>query len=241
MRQGYTGGGFSLGGTLSTMVRMLIAWNVIIFLIQILAVQFRIVTPAEHSSLWIPHLLALTPSAVWRGQVWQLVTYMFLHGGWFHIGFNMLILWMFGSPLEELWGSKRFLKYYLVTGVGAGIVNAILSPSSAVGASGAIYGLLLAFAMYYPNRQIFLYFLFPIRAKYFVIIVGALEFLGMFNRDGIAHLAHLGGLLTGYLFLKDIPMRWFRGGGKRGGRGGRPKIYDIKNYRDSQDKDSKWK
>ncbi len=85
MRQGYTGGGFSLGGTLSTMVRMLIAWNVIIFLIQILAVQFRIVTPAEHSSLWIPHLLALTPSAVWRGQVWQLVTYMFLHGGFFHL------------------------------------------------------------------------------------------------------------------------------------------------------------
>ena len=236
------GGGSSLGGTFHTMVHMLIAWNVIVFLIQLLAVQFRFVRPSPGTSLWIPDYLALTQDAIRHGHVWQLFTYMFLHGDFWHIGLNMFMLWMFGTPLEDLWGSRRFLKYYLITGLGAGVVNALLSPSSAIGASGAIYGLLLAYAMSFPNRQILLLlFPFPIRAKYLVIIVGAIDLVLMFFHDGIAHLAHLGGLLTGYLYLKDIPMRWFRGGRHGGGGRGRPRIYDIRNYRDSDDRDSGWK
>ena len=237
------GGGGLLGGTLRTVVHMLIAWNVIIFLIQVLAVQFRFAQASPYTTVWIPDLLALTPSAVLHGQLWQLVTYMFLHGDFWHVAFNMFMLWMFGTPLQDLWGPRRFLTYYMITGVGAGVVNALLSPSSAIGASGAVYGLLLAFAMTFPNRRILLLlFPYPIRAKYLVLILGAVEVLMMtfFSRDGIAHLAHLGGLLTGFLYLKNIPMRWFRGGGRRGGGRGGPRIYDIRKYQDSEDRDSKW-
>ncbi|MBD3162695.1 MAG: rhomboid family intramembrane serine protease [Candidatus Eisenbacteria bacterium] len=235
------GGGFSLGGSLSTMVRLLIAWNVIFFLVQL-------IVPRAGGLNWMLASLALIPNQVWSGELWRLVTYMFLHGGWFHIGINMLILWMFGSELESLWGPRRFLKYYFVTGIGAGITNAIFEPSSPipiVGASGAIYGLLLAFGMYFPERRILLYFLFPIKAKYFVILMGAIEFFSSFTpgRDGVAHLAHLGGLVFGWLYLKDIPMRWFRRGGRRGGGGrfGGTRIYDIRDYRDSDDSDSRWR
>ncbi len=242
MNYRYGGGGFSLGGSLSTMVRMLIAWNVIFFLVQRLTSGF-----VGGMGLDIVGYFGLIPISVWHGEVWRLVTYMFLHGGFFHIAFNMLVLWMFGSQLEMVWGPRRFLKYYFITGIGAGITNAIIeqgSPIPIVGASGAIYGLLLAFGMFFPNRPVFLYLLFPIKAKYFVIILGAVEFLTSISpgRDGIAHWAHLGGLLFGFLYLKDIPMRWFRGGGRGGGgKRGKPKIYDIRTYQDQDDRDPKWR
>ena len=242
MRARYEGGGgFALGGSLSTMVRLLIAWNAIFFLAQL-------IVPRSGGPDWMIASLALIPNKVWSGEIWRLVSYMFLHGGWFHIGINMLILWMFGSQLEAIWGPRRFLKYYFVTGIGAGITNAVFEPGSGipiVGASGAIYGLLLAFGMHFPNRPILLYFLFPIKAKYFVILMGAVEFFSSFTpgRDGVAHLAHLGGLLFGWFYLKEIPMRWFRGGGRRGGGGrfGGPRIFDIRDYRDSDDSDSRWR
>jgi membrane associated rhomboid family serine protease len=147
--------------------------------------------------------------------VWQLVTYMFLHGGIFHILFNMLALWMFGVELERMWGSRFFTKFYFVTGVGAALTTLILSLSPlpfadqlyyalTIGASGAVYGILLAYAMYFPNRPIYMYFFFPIPAKYFVIIIGAISLLSSMGGPGggIAHTTHLGGLLAGYLYLK---------------------------------------
>jgi membrane associated rhomboid family serine protease len=120
--------------------------------------------------------------------IWQPVTYLFLHGGFFHILFNMLIVWMFGVTLERMWGTQFFLKYYFIAGIGAGLTVMIvgLLPFAAtastyyattIGASGAIYGLLLAFALYFPDRPILMFLLFPVPAKYFVMILGAIALL----------------------------------------------------------------
>ena len=155
--------------------------------------------------------LGLQPYAVvHRLFLWQLVTYLFLHGGFFHILFNMFALWMFGADLERLWGGPEFLKFYFLCGIGAGVFDVALttlfgSPFSlTIGASGAIYGLLLAFGLIYPNRPIFIWFVIPIPAKWFVVIIGAIEFFSEFSGPGsnIAHLAHLGGMLVAYLYLR---------------------------------------
>ena len=177
-------------------------------------------------------LLGLTPSAVMHGWLWQPVTYMFLHdpGGFGHILINMLILWMFGVELERLWGTKFFVRYYFVAGVGAALTTLIFAQlplavasqvyaSTVVGASGAIYGLLLAYAYYYPDRPILMFLLFPVPAKYFVMIMGAIAFLSSIaGGGGVAHATHLGGLLAGYIYLKsgrggfmaEVKYRWVK-------------------------------
>ena len=152
-------------------------------------------------------LLGLAPVLFWQGYVWQPVTYMFLHGGVFHLFFNMLVLWMFGSTLESTWGPRRFLKYYFICGIGAGLLNAMVIPGSlvpTVGASGAIYGLLLAFGILFPKQIIYIWGIFPVKAKYFVIGIGVLEFLAAMSatQSRIAHFAHLGGMLFGLVYMK---------------------------------------
>ncbi len=180
----------------------------------------------------------------------QLVSYIFMHGGMNHIFFNMFALWMFGNAIENYWGGKRFLIYYMVTGLGAGFIHLgvmeiqlfsvlkelsfeqiemvknegsavlqagqnysesalaklnLLLNTPTVGASGSVFGLLLAFGMMFPNAQIYLYFLFPIKAKYFVIGYGLIElFSGISNRagDNVAHFAHLGGMIFGFILIK---------------------------------------
>lgn len=141
---------------------------------------------------------------------WQLVTYMFMHSGFTHILFNMFALWMFGVEIENYWGSNRFLTYYMTTGIGAGLCQIFLFPeSSVVGASGAVYGVLLAFGMMFPDRIIFVSFIVPMKAKYFVLIYGAIElFTGITSLDNVAHFAHLGGMLFGYVLIKY----WQKGG-----------------------------
>jgi rhomboid family protein len=158
--------------------------------------------------------LGLMPELVIERQwIWQPVTYMFLHGGPAHILFNMLGVWMFGVELERMWGTKFFLKYYAVTGVGAGltVIAVGLLPFDAtahtygaitIGASGALYGLLMAFALYFPDRPILMFLLFPVPAKYFVMIVGAIAFLSAPGSD-ISEAAHLGGLIVGYFYLQN--------------------------------------
>ena len=135
---------------------------------------------------------------------WQPLTYMFMHANFEHLFLNMFSLWMFGNTLENLWGSKRFLFYYLVCGIGAGLINFILPGIHvSVGASGAIYALLLAFGMMFPNEYIYLYFLVPIKTKWFIIGLVLIElFEGVFRTyDGIAHFAHLGGMLIGLIII----------------------------------------
>jgi len=164
--------------------------------------------------------LGLVPEFVVRDHwIWQPVTYMFVHGSIVHILFNMLALWMFGVELERLWGTRFFVKYYAITGIGAGVLTVLISllPFAAtshlfglntIGASGAIYALLVAFAIYYPDRPILMFLLFPIPAKYFVMIIGAISFLNSASVNSqVAEITHLSGLVIGYLYLQ-------------GGRGG---------------------
>ena len=151
--------------------------------------------------------LGLVPILVWKKYfLWQLATYIFLHGGFSHILFNLLALWMFGGELENYWGSRKFLFYFFFCGIGAGICTVVFSPYQSIpviGASGAIYGILLAFGWLFPNRPIYIYFLFPIPAKYMVIIYGLIELYASMEGTGggIAHLTHLGGLLFGIIYM----------------------------------------
>ncbi|MFA6094088.1 MAG: rhomboid family intramembrane serine protease [Elusimicrobiota bacterium] len=153
-------------------------------------------------------LFGLVPAQV-IGQrwVWQLFTYMFLHGSLMHLLFNLLALWMFGSPVESQWGAREFLKYYLLCGVGAGLVSVAVSPHSTVpviGASGAVYGLLVAFAMLYPDAVVYLYGFFPIKARHMAVLFGVVEFAAGVSHStpGVARLAHLSGMAVGYLYLR---------------------------------------
>lgn len=161
---------------------------------------------------------------------YQFVTYMFMHGNFAHIFFNMFALWMFGNSIENAWGPKRFLIFYMVCGIGAGLtqelvqyiqlrdivenyqyvklngqsipVDAYLNMLTTVGASGAVYGILLAFGMMWPDSRIYIYFAIPIKAKWFVIIYGLLElFSGFSSVDNVAHFAHVGGMLWGFLLI----------------------------------------
>jgi membrane associated rhomboid family serine protease len=144
---------------------------------------------------------------------WQVGTYAFLHGSFNHLFFNMLGLWMFGGELEHVWGQKRFLQFYAASVVAAALtqllVNFLLgSASPTIGASGGLFGLLLAFAMIFPNRIILLFFVIPMKAKYLVALYGILElYQGVYvNNSGVAHFAHLGGMLGGL-----ITLRYWRG------------------------------
>ena len=141
-------------------------------------------------------------------QVWQLVTYQFMHGGFSHILFNMFALWMFGSSIEDVFGSKKFLIFYLLAGVSAGLLHLFVSPllgslpAVTIGASGSVYGVLIAYALFFPDNLIFLYFLIPVKAKYLIGFLVVIEFLAVDSASsGVAHLAHLGGALFGFLYI----------------------------------------
>jgi membrane associated rhomboid family serine protease len=197
--------GFGPGG-ITPAVKILIIINVVVFVLNL------IVGPA------MTLRLGFSPQAVIEQfAFWQPFTYMFLHStsGFFHILFNMLALWMIGTELERTWGTRFFTKYYLVTGLGAAAASFVLSPFSdgfyysvTIGASGAIYGLLLAFAMYFPHRQLIM-LIFPLPSRIAVTILGAIAFLSSVSGPGggVAHWAHLGGLVVGYLYLKMLRSR----------------------------------
>jgi membrane associated rhomboid family serine protease len=197
---------FSFGpGPISTALKAIIIANVAVFFAQLFGRGL------------LEDWFGLHPAFVVRnGWLWQLASYMFLHGNLFHILFNMLALWMFGTELERIWGTRAFLKFYFVTGVGAAAITVIVSlfpfsfseqlyASNVIGASGAIYGLLLAYGMYFPDRPILLFFLFTVPAKTAVLIFGAIAFYSSISgvAGGVANATHLGGLLVAYLFLKS--------------------------------------
>jgi membrane associated rhomboid family serine protease len=196
----YTRYRFSFGYGLTPAIKKLMILMGVVFLLQEVVSRMMVV------------YLGLLPALVWHEwYLWQLFTYIFLHGDIPHILFNLLALWMFGGELENLWGSRRFLFYFFFCGIGAGMITVlctiILTPQyqlvPVIGASGAIYGILLAFGWLFPSRPIYVYFLFPIPAKYFVAIFGFLEFI-YFSRGGsggISHITHLGGLLFGFVYM----------------------------------------
>ena len=202
-----SGVSYSFGpGGISPAVKLLIITNLVVFALNLIVGDMMTMR------------LGLLPQAVFEQlAVWQPVTYMFLHSttSFGHILFNMLALWMIGTDLERTWGTRFFVKYYFITGIGAAATSLLLALFSqtfyltiVVGASGAIYGLLLAFAMYFPHRQLIL-FIFPVPARIAVTILGAIAFLSSFGGPGggVAHSAHLGGLVVGYLYLRGLRLR----------------------------------
>src|SRR6187399_73293 len=195
---------YSFGpGPLTPAVRMLLYANIGMYVLSFVVPR-------------IVDYLGLIPKQVIKAYwLWQPVTYMFLHArNPTHILFNMLILWMFGIELERMWRTKFFVKYYFVTGVGAGLVSVAIAmlPFAAtsatyganiIGASGALYGLLLAYALYFPDRPILMFLFFPVPAKYFVMILGAIAFITSIEGGGkVAATTHLAGLVVGYIYLQ---------------------------------------
>lgn len=218
MNEQYSPTGFNV---LPTVVKNLLIINVLMFLATFTLERFHI----DLTSILGLHFFKAS-----NFRVYQFVTYMFMHANFGHLFFNMFALWMFGNTLENIWGSQRFLLFYMVCGIGAGLcqeavqyiqyatqlanyatVNtgsqiitmpAYLNMMNTVGASGAVYGLLLAFGMMFPDSRIYLYFLFPIKAKWFVIGYAVIELItGLTGVDNVAHFAHLGGMLFGLILI----------------------------------------
>ena len=202
-----------IGGPLTPIVKNIIIINVVVFLIQTISQDFGSNVLSTYFGLSHSGLIV-------NKYIWQVFTYMFLHGGWFHIIFNLLALWMFGGELERKWGSRYFLKYYLYSGIGAGFFIAIVNyltympntvfghDPSTLGASGAILGILLAYGLTWPNKEILLYFVIPVKIKYLILGYGFISFYGTLvslagpHSDNISHIGHLGGLISGYILFK---------------------------------------
>jgi membrane associated rhomboid family serine protease len=201
----------SSGGISSFWVFKLILINVIIYLFELVEIKFT----GHH--LLIDYF-GLTPALVYqKGMIWQLCTYMFLHApqNYLHLFFNAYIFFNLGLVLEQTWGAKKFLKYYFFCGIGAGVLIFFIGFLSGnvnvptIGASGAIYGLLLAFGILYPNVEILLFFVLPVKAKYLVVLLGVTElFLELYGGpSSISHVGHLGGLLFGIFYFLVIERR----------------------------------
>ncbi len=194
----YNSGGFGslrIGpGSISPVLKYLIITNAVVFLIQMA------------SSLNLAQIFGLTPALFFSdfpNYIFQPVTYMFLHAGFFHILFNMFVLWMFGTEIEYAWRSKPFLFYYLLCGVGGALFSLIFNSGLSipiVGASGAIYGILVAYWFMFPDRYLMIFFMFPMRVKYAIPLFAVLTFL--VSGPNVAHLAHLGGAVFGIAYIK---------------------------------------
>lgn len=212
---------------------LVIAIAAIWLLLQVIVERYFLSEPL------ITYFFGLVPlSVVQKFFIWQIGTYMFLHSyNIFHIVFNLLLLWWLGSELEQRWGSRFFLTYYLVSGIGAGAIytlcilaHGLITGSFAgftspvVGASGAIFGLMLAYGIIFGERVVYFMMMFPMRAKYFVMILGAIEVATLLNSgiggSDVANLAHLGGIVSGFLFLQGYTRfqqrRWRKQSGRRG-------------------------
>jgi membrane associated rhomboid family serine protease len=229
--------GISFGGRVMTpAVKALIIANAAVFVLQNLLGPDR---PGEYGFFtryfaFVPHL------AIYGLEVWRFVTYMFLHGDFWHIGFNMFALWMFGSQIEARWGMRNFLIYYFVCGLGGAIVYGAFKLFGMdtfipmLGASGAVMGVLLAYGMTFPNSIILFMMIIPMKAKYFVILLALIDLWSIPGGGSVANLAHLGGMLAGFIFLKFTIPSLGAGigtgslGGGAGGLGAAWKRYQTK-------------
>ena len=200
------GPGVSLGvPSLTPVVRGIMIANGVVWLLQILFWQFQVD---------LAYFFGVTPARVFRGWIWQPATSMFLHDprSLFHILFNMLMLWMFGGELERHWGSRAFLRFYLVCGVGAGLFATVMGLFSnasmittTIGASGAIFGVIMAYGLVFGDRTVLFMLIFPMKARTMAWILFALAFFYTLTSgpgSGISHVSHLGGAIVGYLYLR---------------------------------------
>jgi membrane associated rhomboid family serine protease len=228
-------------------VKALIIASVITFVVQLLTGPL------------LTYYFGLTPAdVVQRGFIWQLVSYIFLHGSIMHLLFNMLGLWMFGSELEQLWGTREFTRFFFICGVGAAVIMVLLyllsggdSRVTTIGASGSVYGILLAFGLLFPDRIIY-WIIFPIPAKYLVMILGGIAFFSSLDgsNSGIAHVAHLGGMACGFVYLRSRGIARRRGPGvltrirasyDRWRRDRLRRKFEVYYNRRNPDNDEKWR
>ncbi len=222
-------------GVMPPAVKLILIANVVVFLLQVLSRLMEL--PMEL-------FFGLSRLAYEKWLVYQVFSYMWLHSTEqiMHLLFNMLGIWMFGRELEIVWGTRQFLKYYLICGIGAGIFILILDLlfgvgfSITIGASGALFGLLLASAMSWPDRMVYIYFLFPVKMKWFVAAFGFISFFGVMGGVGgnISHAGHLGGILAGFLYIIYRRQNWgkFFSGKKRRRDGiSDAKVVHIRDYR----------
>ncbi len=203
-RQGF----FGRRSIMPPVIKSLIIINIVVFLAEYLLLSVYHIDSVSLRAYFFKFF------ALWPIEdgfyIWQLISYQFMHGGLSHIFLNLFALWMFGIELEERWGSKRFLIFYLLCGAGAGLTQLFIAPifsnpAPTIGASGSVYGVLLAFGLTFPNRPIMMFPLFiPIPAKFFVLIFAGIALISGFTDSGggVAHFAHLGGALTGFLLLR---------------------------------------
>lgn len=192
-------GGFSY---FPQVIKQILFINVIVFLIQIIAENLTI--GGQPGFAFINKIFALNgldPRA--NFQIWQLLTYQFMHADFSHIFWNMFMFWMFGVEIANMFGNKKFWMFYLLSGIGAGLFQIFLGDalSFTVGASGAVSGIMIAFAMFFPDRPVYLYFLIPVKAKYLIGFLFILDFFMIGGGGVVAHLAHVGGAVTGALFI----------------------------------------
>ncbi len=210
--------GFGRFSFFPSVIKNLLIINGVVFFLQLIGNNIKLASGLLVSDIIIKYF-ALIPlegftagrmgfeQIIWNFYPWQLITYQFLHGGFTHILFNMFVLWMFGMEIENMWGGKKFIYFYLLCGVFAGLCHLIISPvfgltgAPTIGASGAIYGLLAAFALLFPNRMIFLWFLIPVKAKYLITFLILLDIFALNDPGNVARLAHLGGALAGFIYL----------------------------------------
>ena len=200
-RRGFSSGFNGIAGYIGNAVRTIILINVLVFI----GISFF---PGPGWYSWF----GLVPATVFsKLRLWQFVSYLFVHANFWHLVLNMLMLGMFGSVIENNWGRNRFLAYYFLTGIGAGICSFLFASSSlvpVVGASGAIFGILVAYALMFPDNIIFLFFVLPMKMKHAVLFLAGINLLGAVSSGGasVAYVAHLGGGVIGYFYLKK---EWF--------------------------------
>lgn len=200
------------GGVVPPAIKTLLIACTGVFVLQTI---LRLASP--DALFWFDTHFGLVPDAVVHGFVYQLVTYIFLHGDIWHLLFNMLFLWMFGKDLELTWGKRKFYTYFFLCGIGAGVINVLVKAilvtfgvgswrvGPTIGASGAIFGILIAMAVLFPHQQVWLIpFPVSLSMRVYVAIMGAIEFYFTLTTpgDGVSHVCHLGGMLVGYLYLR---------------------------------------
>ncbi len=200
----YRGGFGPFGYRMTPWVKRIIAANAVMFILINWTRAIPLAAAVEY--------LGFNVSEVLR-EPWTIISYTFVHAGFFHVFFNMLMFFFFGPPLEERWGGKEFIKYYVICGIGGALFTLVFGGGTIIGASGAVFGVMLAYALNWPDSLIWIYAIFPIKAKYLVLFLGAASFFSAFlgAQDGIAHFAHLGGLVVGYVYLKkgwEVSARW---------------------------------
>jgi len=215
-----------IGGPITPGVKLIMIINGVVFIIQkfadMLIPDFIIQKFADRiipGGRLMDYIFGISHWGLFSDlMIWQPLTYMFLHGGWMHIIFNLFFLWMFAGELEIAWGRKKFIRYYIFSGIGAGLFIACMNYIAftyynidprlpTIGASGAIYALLLAYVMLWPNREVLLYFLLPIKIKYILLALGIMAFFGTIDSargtgGNISHIGHLGGIITGFFLVK---------------------------------------